>query len=89
MFIILSVICRIYGKALNSLSQKPKLVWTLVSAFSFPIFNLVRDYRVYKMLFLLQGSTGVRFQDVAGIDEAVEELQEVISFEVYSKIMLI
>lgn len=41
------------------------------------------------MLFLLQGSTGVRFQDVAGIDEAVEELQEVISFEVYSKIMLI
>lgn len=25
-----------------------------------------------------QGSTGVKFNDVAGIDEAVEELQEVI-----------
>lgn len=25
-----------------------------------------------------QGSTGVKFSDVAGIDEAVEELQEVI-----------
>jgi len=29
---------------------------------------------------LLQGSTGVMFGDVAGIDEAVEELQEVIFF---------
>jgi len=27
---------------------------------------------------LFQGSTGVKFGDVAGIDEAVEELQEVI-----------
>lgn len=25
-----------------------------------------------------QGSTGVKFSDVAGIDEAVEELQEVL-----------
>lgn len=25
-----------------------------------------------------QGSTGIKFSDVAGIDEAVEELQEVI-----------
>lgn len=26
-----------------------------------------------------QGSTGVKFGDVAGIDEAVEELQEVLN----------
>lgn len=29
---------------------------------------------------MFQGSTGVKFGDVAGIDEAVEELQEVITF---------
>lgn len=29
---------------------------------------------------ILQGSTGVKFSDVAGIDEAVDELQEVSYF---------
>jgi len=35
-------------------------------------------FGLWKTLF--QGSTGVKFCDVAGIDEAVEELQEVIFF---------
>lgn len=29
-------------------------------------------------MMVFQGSTGVKFSDVAGIDEAVEELQEVL-----------
>lgn len=40
--------------------------------------SLIHISGVGKTLF--QGSTGVKFGDVAGIDEAVEELQEVIFF---------
>ena len=45
---------------------------------SFPCHHhFVRDERVQSLILFLQGSTGVLFSDVAGIDEAVDELQEV------------
>lgn len=37
----------------------------------------------YYFAMFSQGSTGVKFSDVAGIDEAVEELQEVLSLPPY------
>lgn len=39
---------------------------------------LLTDSHFELGIILFQGSTGVKFCDVAGIDEAVEELQEVI-----------
>lgn len=74
--------CRIYGKAWNFLNLKHKLVLMLVSTCS--LFCNLLPFRdgisslCFSILFFIQGSTGVTFKDVAGIEEAVEELQEVI-----------
>lgn len=40
-------------------------------------------------MIMLQGSTGVKFADVAGIDEAVDELQEVLLDQISRKITTI
>lgn len=48
-----------------------------ISSQSYPV--LYKYLKFFESLFF-QGSTGVKFSDVAGIDEAVEELQEVSVF---------
>lgn len=75
--------CRIYGKELIFHVLKQKLVLMLVYFYCTValISDLIKLYVNFISIssIFFQGSTGVKFSDVAGIDEAVEELQEVLT----------
>lgn len=55
-----------------------KLYWNFIYLFLFFCTDgLFFGHLICKLISCLQGSTGVTFNDVAGIEVAVEELQEV------------